>query len=423
MNSHEQYAALLDAFIDGALSERDAARVRAHLAECPECQAYVSDALTMRELFPGVEETAVPEGFTESVMAALPAQNIPWRKQWKKAALPLAACIAIALLLRGLYVLPMGATGGAAPEAASMDMDGGGWAEEPAQASLYGDFAENEESASEDADGLQMTVVTSEDGAAQESAAGASAQSASDGGAVPQADEASNGAAFKSAASAASAEGAGSQSDSRYSARRSDDADTMPPQTPELSEYRVASAESAPRNDAASASQDSNAQDMETSAAYVPTVAASGAAASNTSGSYNGGQGTSDGGAYGASGAEAELSAVTEAAPAEAEETYLTTSEWDGDASNLRDALSVSVWTLAPDAAPIMERYPPDAVTSGGVWYALTQSAFEDLCERFPDIEITAGPETMYADSLPDGAPPLTVPDAVYLFVPNSASE
>ena len=102
MDSHDKYAALLDAFIDGELSAQEAGEVREHLTLCADCQAYVSDALSMRDAFPDIEETVVPDGFAESVLAALPPRQIPWRTQWKKFVLPLAACLAVFLLVRGL---------------------------------------------------------------------------------------------------------------------------------------------------------------------------------------------------------------------------------------------------------------------------------------------------------------------------------
>lgn len=64
----EEYAALLDLFVDGELSGPEMAQVGDHLAKCPGCRAYVDDALAIRAGFPDVEETAVPEGFAESVM-------------------------------------------------------------------------------------------------------------------------------------------------------------------------------------------------------------------------------------------------------------------------------------------------------------------------------------------------------------------
>ena len=48
----EEYAALLDLYVDGELSGEEAARVRAHLESCPSCQAYVDGALAIRAAFP-----------------------------------------------------------------------------------------------------------------------------------------------------------------------------------------------------------------------------------------------------------------------------------------------------------------------------------------------------------------------------------
>ena len=102
MNAHDKYAALLDAFIDGELPAQEAGEVREHLTLCADCRAYVSDALAMRDAFPDIAETVVPDGFAESVLAALPPRQVPWRTQWKKFVLPLAACLTVFLLVRGL---------------------------------------------------------------------------------------------------------------------------------------------------------------------------------------------------------------------------------------------------------------------------------------------------------------------------------
>ena len=61
MKCCEKYAALLDLFVDGELSAEEMGAVQAHLENCPGCQAYVDDALTVRAAFPQVEDTAVPE--------------------------------------------------------------------------------------------------------------------------------------------------------------------------------------------------------------------------------------------------------------------------------------------------------------------------------------------------------------------------
>lgn len=98
------YAALLDLFVDGELTPAEMADVQAHLDTCPGCRAYVDDALAVRALFPEVEDTVIPEGFADSVMAAV-AASIPAKKptrkhSWLKAAMPLAACLAVVIVLQ-----------------------------------------------------------------------------------------------------------------------------------------------------------------------------------------------------------------------------------------------------------------------------------------------------------------------------------
>lgn len=104
----EAYAALLDPYVDGELSGEEAEGVRAHLEECPGCRAYVDGALAVRSAFPGVEETEVPEGFAQGVMAAVrelegakkTGNAAAGRTRWGKILLPLAACFAIVLVIR-----------------------------------------------------------------------------------------------------------------------------------------------------------------------------------------------------------------------------------------------------------------------------------------------------------------------------------
>lgn len=98
------YAALLDLFVDGELTPAEMADVQAHLDTCPGCRAYVDDALTMRAAFPEVEDTVVPAGFAEGVMAAVAASapvKKPVRKNlWLKTLMPLAACLAVVIVLQ-----------------------------------------------------------------------------------------------------------------------------------------------------------------------------------------------------------------------------------------------------------------------------------------------------------------------------------
>ena len=108
----ENFAALLDPFVDGDLSPDEMARVQAHLDGCPACRAYVDDALAIRASFPDAEDTPVPDGFAESVMAriraeaASQAEAAPQKKTsrpWLKALASLAACCAIVLLAAPMF--------------------------------------------------------------------------------------------------------------------------------------------------------------------------------------------------------------------------------------------------------------------------------------------------------------------------------
>lgn len=106
----EEYAALLDLFVDGELPPDEMERVRDHLETCPGCRAYVDDALTIRAGFPDVEDAVVPEGFAEGVMARVQEDSAKERKivelkrrgvrRWIGTAAALAACCALVILVR-----------------------------------------------------------------------------------------------------------------------------------------------------------------------------------------------------------------------------------------------------------------------------------------------------------------------------------
>lgn len=104
-----EYAALLDLYVDGELPAEEMIRVQEHLDVCPGCQAYVDDALMMRAAFPGVEETEVPEGFCEDVMARVRASAPAERgkkviscRRWARVLAPLAACCALVIVLKSV---------------------------------------------------------------------------------------------------------------------------------------------------------------------------------------------------------------------------------------------------------------------------------------------------------------------------------
>lgn len=98
MKECTSFEALLDPFVDGALSPEEMARVQSHLDQCPACRAYVDDALAIRAALGGWEETPVPEGFDRRVMDAVRAHPRRRRTPWKKVVLPLVACFAVAIL-------------------------------------------------------------------------------------------------------------------------------------------------------------------------------------------------------------------------------------------------------------------------------------------------------------------------------------
>lgn len=96
MKNCEAFAELLDPFVDGELSAEDCAAVREHLNLCPECRAYVADALSIRAVFPDPEDTVVPAGFAQSVLDRIPPRaSAPKARPWKRTVLPLAACFAV----------------------------------------------------------------------------------------------------------------------------------------------------------------------------------------------------------------------------------------------------------------------------------------------------------------------------------------
>ena len=124
MNECEKYAALLDAFSEGDLFMEDMVQVQNHLMNCPHCQAYLEDLMAMRAAFPTVEDTEVPAGFADRVMAAVaehprtaaPVPTPKAKKQpWRKLLLPLAACCAVVILLGRTAI-----SGGSSKEAAVM---------------------------------------------------------------------------------------------------------------------------------------------------------------------------------------------------------------------------------------------------------------------------------------------------------------
>lgn len=100
----DEYAALLDLYVDGELTAEEMMRVQSHLDTCPACQSYVDDALAIRAAFPDEESAALPEGFHESVMAKIAEAAAPKKKDrpWRALFPMAAACLVLMAAVRGL---------------------------------------------------------------------------------------------------------------------------------------------------------------------------------------------------------------------------------------------------------------------------------------------------------------------------------
>ena len=429
MNSHEHCAALLDAFIDGALSEQEAERVRAHLTQCPECQAYVSDALAMRDMFPGIKETVVPDGFAESVLSALPPQKRLWRTHWKKIAVPLAACLTFVLLARGISGgLP--ASGGATSDSAmntgggmmksvvTPDMDaGGGMTEYAVTPDMDGDVTESvitpdmdagdvtEYAVTQDTDmdgvSMQSAAVTADTGAALESDINAAGDDSAYGAAeTPESEESgvfraqttapkestettaelfdASGVGSRKAASNAETPMLGASYDNANAAPQAIESDTMPLQAAQGDTMPPQTVEG--RNTAPIPEPDKRQSVSGTSQAESASASS-----------------------------DFSVNATAN------EESAQDEPEFQDEASPESVPVAVSFWTLSPDAAPLPESYAP-IETDSGLWYALTPEEFDALRENLPESSITP----MDADTLSDNPPPLRDRAPVYLFLPRS---
>ena len=131
MKNCEEFAPLLSAFVDGELTEEERAEVLAHVSECEECRRLLGELTALHAALGELENEDVPEGFTESVMAAVRAEKAAKKPQAKKRSawrrwMPMAACAAIIALAAAVTIPQMDQKTGsdsaapAAPENAQM---------------------------------------------------------------------------------------------------------------------------------------------------------------------------------------------------------------------------------------------------------------------------------------------------------------
>lgn len=128
----------LGAYLDGELSQADAAEVKSHLSRCDECRQRLDTFQRLQTVLGGLATPGVPEDFALQVVAKVRRDLRPSRfanepalamRPWP--ALARAAAVAAAVLL-GLYLGIASATAGSRREATPS----AGSAEDPS-VSLY----------------------------------------------------------------------------------------------------------------------------------------------------------------------------------------------------------------------------------------------------------------------------------------------
>ena len=386
MDSHEKYAALLDAFIDGELPEQEAEAVRAHLAVCADCQGYVSDALTMRDGFPDIEETPVPDGFREAALSALPPRKITY---WKTALLPLAACAAVVLLIQGVSGFPIGSRGALAPESAEAeteesvpdtvpdtDLDGG---VPILNAAFPLPSPEPSETSGNRYDALDMADAASSKKSAPEQRS-------------VTAEDTLSGSVASATTEAPSDE---------YEEEEPSGQSTAGPEAG-AGESTEAETVTGNRTGPEAAGNSTEAEAV-TGNSTVPEVAgnATGPEAASGNATNANAETPLPPDDYAAMETLPEEFSVTEAVPEEDAEAELFSAP-------------ASVWTIPVESIVLLEDYAPAGETEYGVWYALTAEEFDELSLNLSEM----GLETVPGAADADNTPPITFPGVVYVFVP-----
>lgn len=102
MSGCEAYRSLLSALLDGELEGQERRDVEAHLAECPDCRAYLEDLKEIQAVFRGLDELA-PQDFSAHVMERVRVtdQDRPERKTvrlrpWRRWVAAAACCALVA---------------------------------------------------------------------------------------------------------------------------------------------------------------------------------------------------------------------------------------------------------------------------------------------------------------------------------------
>ena len=409
MNGHEKYAALLDAFLDGELSEAEAGEVRAHLSECADCQAYVADALAMRDAFPGIEETVVPDGFAESVLAALPPRRVSWRAQWAKIVLPLAACAALVILVHGIAgrraadTVTMSAD---TQEAVTTGMDAGGGSPMLGSTAVADDADTVPPQAPElyDAAEAQSTQNAATEETIPFTMRSSETEAPGEGGT----ESVSNGSAAPAAAKEVPGEYAATETFPEKDIKTEEFPDENPATKTVPYEETGADEDPATKTLPYEETRAEEFPDEDPATKIIPygeTKADEFPDGETKTESVDGKEplpdefppkpepGVNEVTLFGESGTE--------------EETEFSEKQEPTDFS----ADSLSMWTLPAEALDLFDDYAPAEKTESGIWYALTPEEFDALTQKLAKMgmEIVSG-----ADALPS----MARPDMQYVFVP-----
>lgn len=131
MASCDPYLELLSARLDGMTTSEEERELEAHLAVCPACRALESQLAAIHAAFPELEEIPAPEGFAQTVMDRIRAEEtkrpkvIPlFRRPKFRAAVGMAACLVLCLGVYQSGLLSQRNCGDAAAELAPAQGEG-----------------------------------------------------------------------------------------------------------------------------------------------------------------------------------------------------------------------------------------------------------------------------------------------------------
>lgn len=126
----EQYTDLISARLDGELSDKETARLDAHLAECPRCRELLRELEEMMAALAQEETVQAPETLSRGVLDRIRAQRIARRRMIRR----MGGLAAVLVLCAGVYPMLRGASSGMAVADAEAPMQPARYVEQEAAA-------------------------------------------------------------------------------------------------------------------------------------------------------------------------------------------------------------------------------------------------------------------------------------------------